>query len=86
MSTAQMPLDVSQCEELWKCGGSGPQSLAELAVAQSAVNYDLVLLHHQLAVALHMMASFSVRFPRPISSLFDNVVCLYGVHLCGKVV
>jgi hypothetical protein len=76
MSAAQTPLDMSRCEELWKCGGSGPPSLVELALAQSAVNYDLLHLNHQLALALHMMASFIMRFPRPIASLFDNVVCL----------
>jgi hypothetical protein len=76
MSAAQPPLDVSRHEELWNCGGSGPPSLAELALSQSAVNYDLLHLHYQLALALYMLASFSIRFPRPISSLFDNMVCI----------
>jgi hypothetical protein len=75
VSAAQAPLDVSRREELWNCGVSGPPSLAELALSQSAVNYELLHLHYQLAVALHMMASFSMRFPRPISSLFDDMVC-----------
>jgi hypothetical protein len=76
MSAAQPPLDVSRREELWNCGRSGPQSLAELALSQSAVNYDLLHLRYQLALALHMLASFNMRFPRPISSLFDNMVCV----------
>jgi hypothetical protein len=76
MSAAQAPLNVSRHEELWNCGGSGPPSLVELALSQSAVNYDLLHLHYQLAVALHMLTSFNMRFPRPISSLFDNMVCV----------
>jgi hypothetical protein len=76
MSAAQTPLDVSRCEELWKCEGSGLTSLVELAFTQAEVNYDLLHLHHQLAVALHMMASFSMRYSRPVTSLFDDVVCL----------
>jgi hypothetical protein len=75
VSAAQTPLDVSRHEELWNCGASGPPSLVELALSQSAVNYDLLHLHYQLAVALHMMASFTMRFHRPISSLFDDMVC-----------
>ncbi|XP_021929897.1 rab3 GTPase-activating protein non-catalytic subunit-like [Zootermopsis nevadensis] len=73
MGAAQATLDMNRCEDPWKCEGSGPPSLVELAVVQSAANYDLLHLHHQLAVALHMMASFILRFPHPISSLFDNV-------------
>jgi hypothetical protein len=76
VSAAQAPLDISQHEELWNCGGSGPPSLVELALSQPTVNYDLLHLHYQLAVALHMLTLFSMRFPRPISSLFDNMVCV----------
>jgi hypothetical protein len=74
MNAAQVPLDTSRYEELWNCGESGPPSLAELACTQPAVNYDLVHLHYQLALALYMLASFNMRFSRPITSLFDIVV------------
>jgi len=74
MSAAQVPLDTSQYEELWKYGESGPPSLAELALTQPTVNYDLLQLHYQLALALHMLASFNLRFRQPVTSLFDSVV------------
>ncbi|KAJ4428920.1 hypothetical protein ANN_25916 [Periplaneta americana] len=73
MSVAHTPMDISRYEELWNCGVSGPPPLVELAMAQPAVNYELLHLHYQLAMALHMLAFFSMRFPKPISSLFDNV-------------
>lgn len=78
MRAAEAALDVSPHEEFWNCGASGPPSLVELALSQSAVNYDLLHLHYQLAVALHMMAFLTIRFPRPISSLFDDLVCVIG--------
>jgi hypothetical protein len=74
MNAAPVLLDASRYEELWNCGESGPPSLAELALTQSTVNYDLLHLHYQLALALHMLASFNFRFTRPITSLFDSVV------------
>lgn len=74
MTAAQLPLDTSRSEELWNCGESGPPSLAELALIQPTVNYDLLQLHYQLALALHMLASFNMRFRQPVTSLFDSVV------------
>nr|CAD7257648.1 unnamed protein product [Timema shepardi] len=66
--------DYSKTEELWNCpkGSCGPTPLSELALAKPDINYDLLQLHHQLATVLHMIATFNMRFPRPISSLFDN--------------
>ncbi|PSN52085.1 Rab3 GTPase-activating protein non-catalytic subunit [Blattella germanica] len=73
MSAAQTPLDMSRYEELWNCDSSGLPTLVELALGKPAVNYELLHLHYQLAMALHMLASFNMRFPRPITSLFDNM-------------
>nr|CAD7424763.1 unnamed protein product [Timema monikensis] len=66
--------DYSKTEELWNCpkGSCGPTPLSELALAKPDINYDLLQLHHQLATVLHMIATFNIRLPRPISSLFDN--------------
>lgn len=74
MNAAQVPVDTSRYEELWNCGESGPPSLAELALTQPTVNYDLLQLHYQLALALHMLASFNMHIEQPVTSLFDSVV------------
>jgi hypothetical protein len=74
MTAAQVPLDISRNEELWNCEESGPPSLAELALTQPTVNYDLLQLHYQLALALHMLASFTMHVRQPVTSLFDSVV------------
>lgn len=76
MNAAQVPVDTSRYEELWNCAESGPPSLAELALTQPTVNYDLLQLHYQLALALHMLASFNMHIEQPVTSLFDSVVSL----------
>ncbi|KAK7862418.1 hypothetical protein R5R35_008896 [Gryllus longicercus] len=66
-------LSVLRYEELWDCESGGPRPLAEMALAQPPVSAPLLHLHCQLAMALHMMASFSVKITRPLSALFDGV-------------
>lgn len=56
-----------QYEPIFENGGL---PLAELALQQNIVNYDLLHLHYQLSLALVLMASFEVKHSKPLSSLF----------------
>lgn len=50
--------------------------MIEVALRQRLVNIDLVLLHHQLAQALHLVASLEIKGIHCLS-LFDQRVVTY---------
>lgn len=64
----QTPL---QFEPLWENGG---QPLVELAIQQTDINYELLLVHFVLSMVFHMMCHFFLKAARPMASLFDEDV------------
>ncbi|KAL3269924.1 hypothetical protein HHI36_008981 [Cryptolaemus montrouzieri] len=58
-------------EPLWENGG---QPLAELAVQQTNINYELLLVHYQLSLVFQMLCTFSIKSIKPINNLFDSEV------------
>lgn len=60
-----------QYEPIFENGG---RPLAELALQQNTVNYDLLHLHYQLSLALVLMGSFEVKHSKPLGSLFNTSV------------
>lgn len=58
-------------EDLWEDNSS--PSLSQLAMQQTKSNYELLLLHYELASTMHMLTYFNtVRFMKPLVHLFDN--------------
>ena len=63
---------VIRYDDIWPtCEGATP--LIEVAARQRLINIDLVLLHHQLAEALHLIASLEIKGFHAFS-LFDPTV------------
>lgn len=58
-------------EPLWENGG---QPLAELALQQTTVNYELLLLHYELSLALYMMTDLEIKHTKPLYNLFNPSV------------
>lgn len=61
-----------QFENIWENGGSW--SLVELAAQQKEVNFDLLHLHYQLILVLQLMATFSIKHTKPVTTLFECFV------------
>lgn len=59
-------------EAIWREGSPG---LVAVAVSRAAPCEDVVLLHHQIASILHMVAALEIRDRSLLSSLVDSVVC-----------
>lgn len=58
-------------EDLWEDNLSPP--LSQLAMQQTKSNYELLLLHFELASCMHMLTYFNtVRIMKPLVNLFDN--------------
>lgn len=62
------PKTVLQFENIWENGG---QPLVELAAQQREVNYNLLHLHYQLSLVLHMITTFSIKHTKPVNNLFE---------------
>lgn len=59
-------------DDIWPtCEGATP--MQEVAIRHRLINIDLVLLHHQLAQTLHLVASLEIKGVH-VFSLFDQRV------------
>ncbi|KAF5303848.1 hypothetical protein FQR65_LT08105 [Abscondita terminalis] len=58
-------------EEIWENGGL---PLAELALQQSHINYDLLHAHYQLSLTIQMITTFTFKHTKPVNNLFDSAV------------
>ncbi|XP_050304560.1 rab3 GTPase-activating protein regulatory subunit isoform X2 [Anthonomus grandis grandis] len=56
-------------EPIWENGGHQP--LVELAIQQKSVDYNLLHLHYQLCMVLHMISKCAVKHSKPVNNLFD---------------
>lgn len=56
-------------EALWE---NGDQPLAELALQQTFINYDLLHVHYQLSLALFLMVTFEIKHNKPLYNLFGT--------------
>lgn len=56
-------------EQLWE---KGPQPLVELALQQNQINHDLLHLHYQLSLVLHMMTKFAIKQSKPLNNMFES--------------
>lgn len=75
---------VLKFEAIWENGG--PQPLVELAVQQKDVDYNLLHLHYQLLLVLHMITTFSVKHSKPVNNLFEaSLGILFFTDLQAKV-
>lgn len=73
---------ILQFEPLWD---NGSQSLAELALTQGDINFELLHLHYQLCVCVQVMTTFTIKHSKPINSLFDlSVLPLFFTDLQQK--
>lgn len=72
-------------EPIWE--GDIGLPLTELAHNQyNIINYDLLLLHYQLSLTMQMIATFSIKQTKFVSSLFDpSVIPLFFTDLQQKV-
>lgn len=62
-----------QFEQIWE-QDNNKQSLAELALNQSQISYDLLLLHYQLTLVVQMVTKFGVKHAKLLNNLFDPSV------------
>lgn len=75
MSCELEPPPVIRYDDLWStCEGVTP--MVEIALRQRLINIDLVLLHHQLAQVLHLIACLEMKGIHAFS-LFDQRVVRY---------
>ncbi|KAK4875899.1 hypothetical protein RN001_012321 [Aquatica leii] len=58
-------------EGIWENGGL---PLAELALQQNHINYDLLHAHYQLSLTIQMITTFTVKHTKPVNNLFDGAV------------
>lgn len=69
-------------ENIWENGG---QPLADLALQQNAINFDLLHSHYQLSLVMQMLTKFGVKHQRPVNNLFDTqVIGLFFTDLQQK--
>lgn len=66
-----VPKTPLKFEPLWENGG---QPLAEMAVQQTNINYDLLLAHYTLSLVFHMLSEFNIKAQKAIQNLFDIAV------------
>lgn len=72
MSCEIEPPPFIRYDDIWPtCEGATP--IIEVALRQRLINIDLVLLHHQLAQSLHLIASLEIKGVHAFS-LFDQRV------------
>ncbi len=72
MSCEMEPPPFIRYDDIWPtCEGTTP--MLEVAIRHRLINIDLVLLHHQLAQTLHLMASLEIKGTHAFS-LFDQRV------------
>ena len=72
MSCEMEPPPFIRYDDIWPtCEGTTP--MLEIAIRHRLINIDLVLLHHQLAQTLHLMASLEIKGIH-VFSLFDQRV------------
>ncbi|XP_030750579.1 rab3 GTPase-activating protein regulatory subunit [Sitophilus oryzae] len=64
-----LPKPTLKFEAIWENGTH--QTLTELAVQQKEVDYNLLHLHYQLSLVLHMISTFSIKFSKPVNNLFE---------------
>ncbi|KAL1494755.1 hypothetical protein ABEB36_010302 [Hypothenemus hampei] len=57
-------------EELWE--NDAAQPLIQLALHQKNVEYNLLHLHYQLCMVLHMITKLGVKHSKPIDNLFEG--------------
>ncbi|KAK5645471.1 hypothetical protein RI129_006771 [Pyrocoelia pectoralis] len=60
-----------QYESIWDNGG---QPLAELALQQNYINYDLLHAHFQLTLTIQMITTFTIKHAKPVNNLYDGEV------------
>ncbi|KAF5291197.1 hypothetical protein FQA39_LY14439 [Lamprigera yunnana] len=60
-----------QYENIWENGG---QPLAEFALQQNSINYDLLHVHYQLSLSMEMITKFTVKHMKPVNNLFDSAI------------
>ncbi|CAG9761149.1 unnamed protein product [Ceutorhynchus assimilis] len=71
-------------EAIWENGG--PQPLIELAVQQKEVDDNLLHLHYQLCLVMHMLTKFTVKHSKPVNNLFEaSLVNLFFSDLQRRV-
>lgn len=58
-------------ESIWDNGG---QPLAELALQQTYINYDLLHAHYQLSLTIQMITTFTIKHAKPVNNLYDSAV------------
>lgn len=56
--------------------------MVELAVQQKDVDYNLLHLHYQLCLVLHMITKFTVKHSKPVNNLFE--ASLVNLFFTGK--
>lgn len=70
-------------DDIWPtCEGATP--IIEVAIRQRLINIDLVLLHHQLAQSLHLIASLEIKGVHSLS-LFDQRVVKCQIKFLPKI-
>lgn len=70
-------------ENIWE---NGSWSLAELAVQQKEINFELLHMHYQLMLVLQLIATFSIKHTKPVNSLFEaSIVNLFFTDLQRKI-
>ena len=75
MSCETEPPPHIRYDDIWPtCEGATP--MLEVAIRQRLINIDLVLLHHQLAQVLFLMASLEVKGVHAFSLFDQRVVSL----------
>lgn len=87
MDVAQLsynaPKAVLQFENIWENGG---QPFVELVAQQREVNYNLLHIHYQLSLVLHMITTFSIKHTKPVNNLFEpSTVNLLFTDLQSKI-
>ncbi|KAL0267477.1 UNVERIFIED_CONTAM: hypothetical protein PYX00_009733 [Menopon gallinae] len=84
--TSEKKTFIYNQEGIWQNEPIGNcQSLVNLALSQPKVNEELLLLHYQLSLCLHMMAELNIKFPKMFSTLFDCAAWTnFLTDLCEK--
>jgi hypothetical protein len=76
MSCETEPPPHIRYDDIWPtCEGTTP--MLEVAIRQRLINIDLVLLHHQLAQVLFLMASLEIKGVHAFSLFDQRVVGLF---------